>query len=124
MTEENLRPPICVGHIALGTPDLEATRRFMLELGMREIEHGDQVAVLELRGGTHLVLLPSEDAGAGPAPFDLMVEDLAATRRDLEAKGLEPSPIAKERFHTSFSVRSPSGHLIIFNSSHVSELPV
>ena len=124
MTEENLRPPIWVGHIARGTPDLEATRRFMLELGMREIEHGDQVAVLELRGGTHLVLLPSEDAGAGPAPFDLMVEDLAATRRDLEAKGLDPSVIAMEEFHTFFTVLSPSGHCITFNSSHVSELPV
>lgn len=124
MSEENLRPPVWVGHIALGTPDLEGTCRFMLELGMREIVHGDQIAVLELRGGTHLILLPSEGAESGPAPFDLMVEDLAATHRDLEAKGLEPSSIAKKEFHTSFTVRSPSGHLITFNSSHVSELPV
>lgn len=124
MTQENLRPPVWVGHIALGTPDLEATRIFMLQIGMREIEHGDQVAILELRGGTHLVLLPSEDAGSGPAPFDLMVEDLEATHRDLEAKGLGPSAIAKEAFHTFFTVRSPSGHLVTFNSSHVSELPV
>ena len=54
----------------------------------------------------------------------LGISELETTHRDLEAKGLEPSPIAKERFHTSFSVRSPSGHLITFNSSHVSELPV
>ncbi len=33
MSEENLRPPVWVGHIALGTPDLEGTCRFMLELG-------------------------------------------------------------------------------------------
>ncbi len=124
MSEEDLRPPVWVGHIALGTPDLEGTRRFMLELGMRQIVHGDQIVVLELRGGTHLILLPSESAGSGPAPFDLMVEDLAATHRDLEAKGLETSSIAKKEFHTSFTVRSPSGHLITFNSSHVSELPV
>ena len=45
-------------------------------IGMRSVVHGPEVAVLELRGGTHLVLIANANAVAGEAPFDLMVEDL------------------------------------------------
>ena len=54
----------------------------------------------------------------------LGTSELETTHRDLEAKGLDPSVIAMEEFHTFFTVLSPSGHCITFNSSHVSELPV
>ena len=46
---------------------------------MRAVEHSSNVAVLELRGGTDLVLVPSDEVAAGEAPFDLMVDDLDAT---------------------------------------------
>ncbi len=118
------RPAVWVGHIHLETPDLAATRDFMLELGMRAIFSGEDVAVLELRGGTHLVLERSEALGSGLAGFDLMVEDLAATHSELESKGFAPSPIEEGRIHRSFTVTSPSGHAIKFNSSHVSDQPV
>ena len=57
---------------------------------MREIERNENVAILELRGGTHLVLVP----GTTPrrwrtdAPFDLMVEDLETTHEQWRARGL------------------------------------
>jgi catechol 2,3-dioxygenase-like lactoylglutathione lyase family enzyme len=124
MSGDDPRPPVWVGHVTLATPDLPATRDFMLTLGMRDIAQGDGFAVLELRGGTHLVLLPAEKKASGDAYFDLMVEDVAATHEELRSKGLSPSPIEEGQIHSSFTVASPSGHTIKFNSTHVSDLPV
>ncbi len=96
----------------------------MVQIGMRPIAQGDDFAVLELRGGTHLVLLPSEEPASGSAYFDLMVDDLDGTHEQLRSLGLGPSEIQTGRIHRSFEVVAPSGHTIIFNSSHVSEQPV
>ena len=124
MTGDDPRPAVWVGHVTLPTPDLPATWDFMLAVGMREIFRSDEVGVLELRGGTHLVLLPAEQPASGDAYFDLMVEDLDAAHADLAAKGLAPTSIERGDIHDSFRVASPSGHTIRFNSTHVSDLPV
>jgi catechol 2,3-dioxygenase-like lactoylglutathione lyase family enzyme len=124
MKSADERPPVWVGHVTLTTPDIPATRRFMEQLGMRPIASGDGFAVLELRGGTHLLLLPAGEAASGDAYFDLMVEDLDATHARLRALGLDPSEIQPGRIHRSFSVRAPSGHRVTFNSNHVSDQPV
>ena len=118
------RPAVWVGHVSLPTRSVSETREFMIGLGMRPIAQGDDFAVLELRGGTHLVLLRSEDFTPGPAPFDLMVEDLDAVHQRFRAQGLAPSEIEVGRIHRSFRITSPCGHTIVFNSSHVSDLPV
>ena len=65
----------------------------MQTIGMRTIFPGPGVAVFELRGGTHLVVIAKDKVAAGDAPFDLMVEDLHATHRQFTALGLEPTPI-------------------------------
>jgi catechol 2,3-dioxygenase-like lactoylglutathione lyase family enzyme len=124
MPPQDERPGVWIGHVTLTTQDLPATRDFMLQLGMRPIAEGDDFAVLELRGGTHLVLLPSKELGSGTAYFDLMVDDLEATHKRLLALGFAPSEIESGRIHRSFSVLAPSGHTINFNSSHVSDRPV
>jgi hypothetical protein len=118
------RPPVWVGHITLQTPDVATTRDFMLNVGMRDIAGGDGFAVLELRGGTHLVLLRGDSPASGDAYFDLMVEDIDETHMQLVEKGLSPSVIAPGTIHRSFTVKSPSGHTITFNSTHVSDQPV
>lgn len=123
-TGSDERPAVWVGHVSLSTPDVAATRAFMVALGMRPIAEGDDFAVLELRGGTHLVLLESEEPATGEAYFDLMVDDLEATRARLASLGMDPSPVEGGRIHRSFSVVSPSGHTIKFNSTHVSDRPV
>ena len=118
------RPHVWVGHVTLPTRDLPATRDFMVQLGMRPIAQGDDFAVLELRGGTHLVLLPSVEPTSGSAYFDLMVDDLDATHDNLRTLGLAPSEIQSGRIHRSFTIDAPSGHTITLNSSHVSDKPV
>jgi catechol 2,3-dioxygenase-like lactoylglutathione lyase family enzyme len=108
----------------LPTPDIPATREFMVGLGMRPIAEGDGFAVLELRGGTHLLLLPAEERVSGTAYFDLMVDDLDATHDELRRQGFTPSEIEQGGVHRSFTVLAPSGHTVKFNSSHVSDQPV
>jgi catechol 2,3-dioxygenase-like lactoylglutathione lyase family enzyme len=118
------RPGVWVGHVALETPDVKRTCDFMVQLGMRSIVERDDFAVLELRGGTHLVLTRSDERASGTAYFDLMVDDLDATRERLRALDHVPSEIESGKIHRSFTVRSPSGHTFKFNSSHVSDKPV
>lgn len=118
------RPPVWIGHVTMATSCVAESRRFMETLGLRPIADGDGFAVLELRGGTHLVLLHSDDPQPPRAPFDLMVEDLDATHARLAAAGLSPSAIASGRIHRSFTVADPSGREVLFNSSHVSDRPV
>ena len=124
MSESDQRPPVWVGHIQLTTDRLSESRRFMLELGMRSIFEGEDVAVLELRAGTHLVLVRRDAVEPAPAPFDLMVEDLDATHRRLSERGLSPSEVSRGKIHDSFTVTDPSGHVVKFNSSHASGQPV
>jgi catechol 2,3-dioxygenase-like lactoylglutathione lyase family enzyme len=124
MSTSDPRPAVWVGHIHLATDRLDEAHDFMVRLGMRSILKRDEVAVLELRAGTHLVLRRQEQVEPGDASFDLMVEDLDATHLRLSSLGLSPSGISEGRIHRSFTVRDPSGHLITFNSSHNSDLPV
>ena len=128
MSSQDDRPPVWIGHCTLATRDLKGTHEFMIQLGMRPIADGDEFAVLELRGGTHLVLLQAADADVGPVPFDLMVEDIDATHRELIEKlgeqGIAPSEIEPGTIHRSFTVTSAAGHTVTFNSTHVSDRPV
>ena len=125
MSQEDLRPPVWVGHIVLETDRMEASEEFMRKIGMRSIGNRPEVAVLELRGGTHLVLVAKPEIVAGAAPFDLMVEDLRATHEHFVGLGLAPTPIERvSPEHERFLVREPAGHMIAFFSNHVSGQPV
>jgi len=119
---ENLRPPIWVGHVVLETNRLDESAQFMRTIGMRPVYQGSEVAIFELRGGTHLILLPKNEVVLGDAPFDLMVEDLRATHRQFTSLGLAPTPIEAMPSidHELFRVREPAGHLITFYSNHAS----
>ncbi len=126
MRDQELRPPLWIGHVALETDRLAASAHFMRTIGMRPIHQGPEVAIFELRGGTHLVLIAKRDITAKEAPFDLMVEDLRSTHQHFTALGLAPTPIEALASvdHELFRVREPAGHLITFYSNHVSGNPV
>jgi catechol 2,3-dioxygenase-like lactoylglutathione lyase family enzyme len=113
------RPPVWIGHAVLSVNDVDRSADFWRGIGMREVERNPHVAVLELRGGTHLVLVPGTPPDSVDAPFDLMVEDLEATYADWHARGLELSPIERGRIHASFTLRDPNGYRVTVNSSHV-----
>jgi len=125
MSGAELRPPVWIGHVVLETDRLEESAAFMKQIGLRSIVERPQVAVLELRGGTHLVLIAKPTITPGDAPFDLMVEDLHATHASFVEQGLDPTPIERlSREHEHFKLREPAGHIISFLSNHASGQPV
>jgi len=120
------RPPVAVGHVRLNVRDVGAAARWLETVGLRPIVTRGELAVLELRGGTHVVVRQTEqkpEAGTG-APFDLMVDDVDATHRDFVEKGLSPSPIRRGRIHDSFELAGPDGWAFTINSSHASGQPI
>lgn len=120
------RPPMAVGHVSLRVRSVAASAAFFRRLGLRHVHRDRDVAIFELRGGTHLLLFPAR-ATIGPgrdAAFDLMVDDVPSARRALVRKGLRPSRIERGRIHDSFELREPSGWRITVNSTHASGRPV
>src|SRR5947209_2505893 len=124
-TETDLRPPVAVGHVRIQVRDVGAAARWLETAGLRPIVTRDELAVLELRGGTHVVVRNAEPPASGSAaPFDLMVDDIDAAHRDYAEKGLSPSPIRRGRIHDSFELAGPDGWAFTVNSSHASGHPI
>ena len=121
MKNDGLKPPVWIGHVTLETSNIEQLEKFMRLIGMRPIVKMEDIAVLELRGGTHLVLIAKDDCVPGEVPFDLMVDDLEETHQKFADLGLAPTPIEAGSIHSSFEIKEPSGHIFKFNSSHVGE---
>ncbi len=122
--KQDLRPSVWVGHVGLHSPDISASKQFMLQIGMREIFSNDSVAVLEMRGGTHLVLTDDDTSSLLSRSFDLMVDDIDAARDQLLELGYQPGEIERGNIHDSFEIEEPGGNTLLFNSSHVGDLPV
>lgn len=122
---DDRRPEVWVGHIALTVPDVAAAREFFRHLGMRDLMGEGSTAIMELRGGTHLVLMPEgRRVSNTDAPFDLMVDDIDAYHLQLGHAGLSPSGIFQGPYHRRFTVEAPSGHRMTIVSTHASGKPV
>ena len=59
------RPDIAIGHVRLLVGNVDKTTDFFVKLGIRTIVAQADFAVLELRGGTHLVLRTWEEPEMG-----------------------------------------------------------
>ena len=118
------RPPVWVGHVAMYSARAAETSEFMQQIGMRLIADGDEFAVLEMRGGTHLVVTSDSESTLVKGSFDLMVDDLDDTHKQYAELGLAPGEIERGEIHDSFELREPGGAVITFNSTHVGDLPV
>lgn len=120
------RPPVAVGHVSLHVKDVPKASEFMQRLGLRHVFETPKFAVLELRGGTHLILNKSRKkiTEGAVAPVDLMVDDVKAMRAYCTKQKLKPSKITSGSVHSSFYVPGPDGWSIKITSSHASGLPV
>lgn len=118
---DDQRPVFAIGHMRMSVEDVGEAYAFFVRHGMRGILDRDGFAILELRGGTHLILSEAEmpiETGER-APFDLMVDDIDEAHRRFVEDGAEATAIERGNIHDSFSVRGPSGYSIPINSSHV-----
>ena len=59
---DDKRPEVWIGHVRMTTRALDESEAFMEEIGLRSIFHGEEIAVMELRGGTHIVLAQDKDS--------------------------------------------------------------
>ena len=120
------RPSAAIGHVRFNVTDVEATARWLATVGLHTIVASSDLAVLELRGGTHLVVRQAEQPPEprARAPFDLMFDDIEVIHRLFEEKGASPSSIQRGRIHDSFEVVGPDGWVFTINSSHASGKPI
>jgi catechol 2,3-dioxygenase-like lactoylglutathione lyase family enzyme len=141
MSDTNLaKPRVGLGHMSLTVADVKTSSRFYEALGLRTVGKGDDMSILELRGGTNLLLFQRGAASAeADSPFDqaasgaidLIIEGrtleaLDAYRTALIAGGVDPDPISDKRYfgHYVFTARDPDGNAVTVSTSHASDLPV
>ena len=115
-------PPIAIGHVILHVRDVNASAEFYSALGLRLIVNRSELAILELRGGTHLLLFEANH-NLQPGPirsFDFMVDEITSCRASCEAAGMELTPIRNDSIsgHQLFEVTDPDGNTLTILSSH------
>src|SRR6202451_939086 len=132
-------PELAVAHLVFKVADLKSSCQFYSNLGLPPFFIEEKVAIIELRGGTHVLLL-SVDGPAGEdvaesvtgqfhkrlsEQFDLMIEgksldELNKYRTELVSRGIEAGEIPDEMFygHHLFSIKDPDGHGITIYTSH------
>jgi len=120
--ESSERPPIAIGHVTLRVLDVTRAATFYAALGLRPVVQQASMAILELRGGTHLMLFKATRAPkAGKVrSFDFMVTEIDALRARLAELGVETTEPAEDQVsgHRWFQARDPDGHLLNIYSDH------
>ncbi len=120
------RPPVAVGHVRLPVRNVPTTSAFLQQLGLRKIFEKDTFAVLELRGGTHLILEKSRSRTkpGTQAPVDFMVDDVKEARANYAKMGMQPTRIKSGTIHSSFMIPGPDAWSFKITSSHTGGRPV
>ncbi|MFW2334203.1 VOC family protein [Ilumatobacter sp.] len=108
-------PRFGIGHVSMTGADIDLMADFYEEIGMRLVVNTGRMVILELRGGTHIVI---GTGPAGVATLDLIVDDIDGTRAILEAAGADPSLIQRGNPHDRFVATDPEGNTLHVNSNH------
>jgi catechol 2,3-dioxygenase-like lactoylglutathione lyase family enzyme len=112
-------------HTILYSRDAEATRAFFRDvLGLESVDAGGGWLIFALPPG-ELACHPAAAPDAGQAELFLMCRDLEATRRELEARGVElAAPVSEARYGLMTRIRVPGyGDLGLYQPRHPSPLP-
>jgi len=132
-------PELAVAHLVFKVADLRSSCQFYSNLGLPPFYIEKKIAIVELRGGTHLVLLSvDEPAGEEVAEsltgqfhkrfseqFDLMIEgksldELKKYRSELISRGIAVGEIPDEAVfgHYLFCIKDPDGNGITIYTNH------
>ncbi|MGI9605350.1 MAG: VOC family protein [Acidimicrobiales bacterium] len=112
---EDRRPRFGIGHTAITAADIDTMTDFYTTIGMRLVVNMGRMSIVELRGGTHLIIQSGE---AGVASLDLIVDDIDETRAVLETEGAAPGVIQRGNPHDRFIATDPEGNTLVVNSNH------
>jgi hypothetical protein len=124
--KSDARPAVAIGHVEHHVADVPKSAQFLEAIGVRPIFTQRNFAVMELRGGTHIILAKAKDkieAGAA-APFDLIVDDVDEFRAACVKQGMKASRMSRGSIHDWFELTDPSGYEITIMSSHAGRRPV
>jgi catechol 2,3-dioxygenase-like lactoylglutathione lyase family enzyme len=130
---------LAVAHLVFKVADLKSSCEFYSNLGLPPFAIDGKVAIIELRGGTHLLLLSGDEpagediAGSWTGQFhkrfserfDLMIKgkdlnELKQYRSELISRGIAAGEIPDETFfgHHLFCIKDPDGNGITIYTSH------
>jgi catechol 2,3-dioxygenase-like lactoylglutathione lyase family enzyme len=130
---------LAVAHLVFKVADLKRSCQFYSNLGLPPfaIIEEEKAAIVELRGGTHLLLLEGDqladmaESVTGQShkrlseQFDLMIKgkglnDLKQYRLELISRGIAAGEIPDEMFygHHLFCIKDPDGNGITIYTSH------
>jgi catechol-2,3-dioxygenase len=130
---------LAVAHLVFKVADLKSSCQFYSNLGIPPFAIDEKVAIIELCGGTHLLLLEVDQlAGEDVAEsltgqfhkrfseqFDLMIKgkglnELKKYRLELISRGIAAGEIPDETFfgHYLFCIKDPDGNGITIYTSH------
>jgi catechol 2,3-dioxygenase-like lactoylglutathione lyase family enzyme len=130
---------LAVAHLVFKVADLKRSCHFYSNLGIPPFAIDGKVALIELRGGTHLLLLEVDQLTEGDVAesltgqfhkrfseqYDLMIKgkglnELAKYRLELISRGIEAGEIPDETFfgHYLFCIKDPDGNGITIYTSH------
>lgn len=109
------RPRFAIGHVGLAAGDVEQLSAFYVEIGMRPVVSMGHMAIIELAGGTHIVISAGE---AGGQQLDLIVDDLDETHRVVAAAGGNPGEVRVGSPHSTFVASDPEGNRLTIHSTH------
>lgn len=116
------RPAVSIGHVVLRVSDVARAAAFYGSLGLRPVVERESMAILELRGGTHLLLFKARGKSKRGSirSFDFMVDDADAFHDELAARGVPTGPVRTDRLsaHRMFEFTDPDGHLLTVLSDH------
>jgi catechol 2,3-dioxygenase-like lactoylglutathione lyase family enzyme len=132
-------PELAVGHLVFKVADLKRSCQFYSNLGLPPFAIDEDLAIIELRGGTHLILLSIDPVAAEniaesltgqfhkkfSEQFDLMIKgkdmnELKKYRSELITRGIAAGEIPDETFfgHYLFCIKDPDGNGITIYTSH------
>ena len=130
---------LAVAHLVFKVADLKSSCQFYSNLGIPPFFTDEETAIIELRGGTHLLLLEVDQMAGGDVAesvtgqfhkrfseqFDLMIKgkdqnDLEKYRLELISRGIAAGEIPDETFfgHHLFCIKDPDGNGITIYTSH------
>ena len=130
---------LAVAHLVFKVADLKRSCQFYSNLGIPPFAIDGKIALIELRGGTHLLLLEVDQLAGGDVAesvtgqfhqrfseqFDLMIKgkglnELEKYRLEPISRGIEAGEIPDETFfgHYLFCIKDPDGNGITIYSSH------
>lgn len=108
-------PRFAIGHVSIPVNNVDHLTDFYTSVGLRLVVNMGRASILELRGGTHIIL---QAGRGGQATLDLIVDNIDDTHKVVAAAGAEVTPIRRGNPHDSFDAIDPEGNELRVHSTH------